>query len=211
MGEAQGPRSGPAGNPLRATGNWRPTDDLGDSGLVMALARGEVGALAEVYHQHGASVYGVAARLCCPAQAEEVNRMVFLSLWRSPADFDPGGGSLRCFLVAEAHHRAVDVLRADTSRLTPEASTSAHDLEQKVLAGQSKTAVRGLLLGLSKTERQAIILAHFGGYTRGQVATLLSLPSQTVNAAILTGMGRIRANMLDGRQRRPERESGPPG
>jgi RNA polymerase sigma-70 factor, ECF subfamily len=210
MREAKGRDCDPAGHWLRATGSGQAGRDLSDIALVTALARNQVGALAEVYRQHGAAAYGVAGRLCGPVQAEEVTRQVFLSLWRSPGDFDPGGGSLRSFLITAAHQGAVELLRADTSGLARETTTSADELEQQVLAKDASGALGSLLSGLPKAERQAIILAYFGGYNRREVATLLRLPAQTANACIRTGVARLRAILTDERQR-PARDSGRPG
>jgi RNA polymerase sigma-70 factor (ECF subfamily) len=177
--------------------------ELSDAGLVVAVARGRADALAEAYRRHGPAVYGLAGWLCGPGQAEEVTRAVFVSLWHSPGKFGPGTGCLRSLLVAEAHRRAVDLLRADTARRASEAATPADDLEQKILANGANDAIGNLLAGLSRTERQAIILAYFGGYTRRQVASLVRRPAQTVNADIRSGLSRLHANLTADGQRPP--------
>jgi RNA polymerase sigma-70 factor (ECF subfamily) len=177
-----------AGNSRDEACDGRAMAELSDAGLVVAVARGRADALAEAYRRHGPAVYGLAGWLCGPGQAEEVTRAVFVSLWHSPGKFGPGTGCFRSLLVAEAHRRAVALLRADTARRASEAAMPADDLEQEILANGANDAIGNLLAGLSRTERQAIILAYFGGYTRRQEASLLRRPAQTVNADIRSGL-----------------------
>jgi RNA polymerase sigma factor (sigma-70 family) len=193
---AEGPVPGSrAGSPGRAAGDGRAIGELSDADIVMALARGQAAALAEAYRRHGLSVYGVITRLCGPGQAEEMTGEVFLSLWHSPGKFGPGTGSLRPLLMAEAHRKAVEFLRADTTRRAREAAMPAEDLEQEVLANAANDAIRSLLAEFPRTERQAIILTYFGGYTRRQVASMVRRPAETVNTDLCNGISRLRAKL----------------
>src|ERR1700736_2012053 len=116
-----------------------PLQDASDPALVVAISRWRQDALAEAYRRHAGAVYGLARRvLGDPAIAEEVVQEVFLRLWNMPDKFDPGRGSLRSFLLAQAHGRAVDLLRSDTSRRQREerdarqTAESGYDIEHEV-------------------------------------------------------------------------------
>lgn len=185
-------------------GSGQAGGDLSDARLVMAVAGGYVNALAVAYARYGASVNGMAGQLCGPRQAGEVTQAVFLSLWCSPGNFRLSAtGSLRALLLAETHRRAVDLLRADTARIAWEARMPPEILELVILARTANGAVRQLLAGLSRTERQAVTLTYFGGYTRQQAAALLRLPEQAVNASLRTAMARLHAS-TDGLMARAE-------
>src|SRR5262245_5722055 len=91
--------------------------DMSDAALVVAVGRWREDALAELYRRHGGAVFALARRvLQDPTDAEEVVQEVFLRLWNAPERFDPERGSLRSFLLAQAHGRSVDLIRSDTSR-----------------------------------------------------------------------------------------------
>ena len=109
--------SGKAGGSEQGPMTPRDLTDVGDAALVFAVARYEQAALAEVFRRHGGAVHGLARRLLGDdAPAEEVVQEVFLRLWRQPERFDPDRGSLRSFLLAQAHGRAVDLIRSEEAR-----------------------------------------------------------------------------------------------
>ncbi len=83
-----------------------------DAQLQRRLARGEETALGELYDQLSPLVHGLAGRILADqAAAEQLTREVFAHLWTHPEAFDPGQGSLRSWLGALTHRRAVDRLR----------------------------------------------------------------------------------------------------
>src|ERR1700680_5330908 len=95
----------------------RHIDQVSDAQLVTSIARYSEVSLAEVYRRHGGAVFGLAKRVLNNAsEAEDVTQEVFLRLWNQPDRFDPARGSLRSFLLAQAHGRAVDAVRSSSSR-----------------------------------------------------------------------------------------------
>jgi RNA polymerase sigma-70 factor (ECF subfamily) len=168
------------------------------------LARGIVDrdeqALAETYRRHGAACFGLARRVLFDrALAEEVVQELFVRLWNRPERYEPGRGSLRSFLIAQAHGRSVDLLRAETARRRREEREARQrfaepmDLEREVVNITEAEAVRDALASLPDGERVAIELAYFGGHTYREVATLLNEPEGTVKSRIRAGMLRLRA------------------
>jgi RNA polymerase sigma-70 factor (ECF subfamily) len=85
------------------------TDDVG---LVIAIARYNGDAFAEAYRRHAGAVFALAHRMLWErATAEEMVQEIFLRLWEQPERFDQARGSLRSFLLMDAHARCVDRLR----------------------------------------------------------------------------------------------------
>ena len=175
-----------------------------DVGLVIAIARYNGDAFAEAYRRHAGAVFGLAQRLLWErALAEEMVQEIFLRLWEHPDRFDQSRGSLRSFLLMDAHARCVDRIRSDSRRKEREERSAraelvadydldleAHDLE---IADQ----VRDALTTLSDVERRAIELAYFGGHTYREVARILEQPEGTIKSRIRTGLTRLRAQLVD--------------
>src|SRR5690349_24447411 len=105
--------------PAPNSGSMR-QDDLtlsSDAQLVVAIGRWRQDALAEAYRRHAGAVFALAGRVLGDRTlAEEVVQEVFLRLWDAPDRFDPERGSLRTYLLAMCHGRAVDIVRSEQSR-----------------------------------------------------------------------------------------------
>ncbi len=179
-------------------------DELSDAQLVTSIARYSEVALAEVYRRHGGAVYGLAKRvLHNPAEAEDVTQEVFLRLWNQPDRFDAARGSLRSFLLAQAHGRAVDAVRSSSSRRLREArdavrtAEAGYDLQHEVWDLAVADQVTRAIGKLPEEERRAIELAYFDGHTYREVAQLLDQPEGTVKSRIRNGMRRMRAVLTD--------------
>jgi RNA polymerase sigma-70 factor (ECF subfamily) len=178
--------------------------DTSDGALVVAIGRWREDALAEAYRRHAGAVFGLARRVVNDtALAEEVVQEVFLRLWNTPERFDPDRGSLRSFLLAQTHGRAVDLLRADSSRRrreereARETAEAGYDIDHQVWDLAIAEHVKDALSVLSDDERRAIELAYFGGHTYREVAAVLGTPEGTVKSRIRTGLRRMREGLAE--------------
>ncbi|HEX9546542.1 MAG TPA: sigma-70 family RNA polymerase sigma factor [Acidimicrobiales bacterium] len=172
--------------------------DASDAALVVVIARWQEAGLAEVYRRHAGAVYALARRvLNDTGAAEEVVQEVFLRLWNQPERFDPDRGSLRSFLLAQTHGRAVDLLRSDVSRRRREdreaalAAESGYDIDNEVWDMAVADQVKRAVSALPDEERSAIELAYFGGHTYRQAAAVLGAPEGTVKTRIRSGLRRM--------------------
>jgi RNA polymerase sigma-70 factor (ECF subfamily) len=180
-----------------------PLSDASDASLVMAIARWRQDALAEAYRRHAGAVFALSRRVTADAAlSEEVVQEVFLRLWNAPDKFDPDRGSLRSFLLAQAHGRAVDMLRSEGARRRREenearaAAEAGYDVDREVWDLALSEHVREVVDGLPEDERRAIELAYFGGHSYRRVAELLDQPEGTVKSRIRSGLRRMREGLV---------------
>jgi RNA polymerase sigma-70 factor (ECF subfamily) len=178
--------------------------DASDAALVVAIGRWSEDALGEVYRRHGGAAYALARRLLNDKElAEEILQEVFLRLWNTPERFDSERGSLRSYLLAQTHGRAVDLLRSETARRrreereARESTNFGDDIEREVIDLTVSEKVKEVVAGLPIDERQAIELAYFGGHTYRQVAVMLEAPEGTVKSRIRSGLRRLRKDLAD--------------
>jgi RNA polymerase sigma-70 factor (ECF subfamily) len=182
-------------------------DDLtlaSDAQLVVGIARWRQDALAEAYRRHAGAVFALASRVLGSRNlAEEVVQEIFLRLWNDADRFDPDRGTLRSWLLAQTHGRAVDLLRSETARKGREErehrvrAESGYDLEREVWDLSVADQVRTALEALPVEERRAIELAYFRGLTYREVATELDQPEGTVKSRIRAGLKRLRSGLAD--------------
>ncbi len=163
------------------------------------LVAGDAGALAEAYDQLAAFVHGLAVKVTCDLQAgEEITQDVFLDLWERPELFDPSRGTLRAYLGAITHGRSVDRVRRDEARRRRE----THDANTVTVppdVGEMATSlvvaerVRAAVDELPHEQREALMLAYFGGKTYRQVAEAIGIPEGTAKSRLRLALRKVAA------------------
>ncbi len=160
--------------------------------------------MAEVYKRHADASRALARRLARePALAEEVVQEVFIRLWRHADRYEPSRGSLRSYLLAHTHGRALDVVRSESSRRRREEREAqmrrepGYDLEREVMDRSAAGQIRAALAKLPEAERAAVELAYFGGHPYRVVAEMLGEPEGTVKSRIRSGLSRLRVAMRE--------------
>ncbi|HEY0521146.1 MAG TPA: sigma-70 family RNA polymerase sigma factor [Ilumatobacteraceae bacterium] len=176
-----------------------------DASLLKRIEVGDDRALQMVYERYSPLVYGLARRVTAStAHAEEITQEVFVYLWQNPDRFDPERGTLRAFLGALAHRRAVDEVRRNARRAAREhrvgedvSAPDAADIGNDVERTQTAERVRAAVSSLPEQQREAVLLAYFGGCTFRQVAEKLGIPEGTAKSRLRLGLGKL-ALLLDG-------------
>ena len=181
-----------------------------DRQVLARVANGELNALEALYDRYRAMAYSIALRVTGDASlAEDVLQDAFLGAWRHAGRYAEGRGSVKTWLLAIVHHRAVDAVRRrrptnalpETEDVTPAALT-APDLWGEVAADLDADTVRAALDVLPEVQREAIELAYFGGLTQQEIATRTGAPLGTVK-------GRMRLALLAMRRHLLEQGAGP--
>ena len=183
-----------------------PYGGLRDGQLVELVAQQDAGALEALYDRYGRAAYSLARRILTEETlAQDVVQEVFLSLWRDARRFDAGRGTVATYLLSMTHHRAVDVVRREENlrrwRTSDEGLELAPDpkarVEDEVEASERRAEVRAALKDLPDPQRQALLLAYFGGYTQREVSALVGVPLGTVKSRMAAGMRKMREALSD--------------
>lgn len=171
-----------------------------DGALAAAITRRDEAAMAEAIRRHHGPVLAFARRLVGDrGRAEEISQEVFLRLWDRSSRFDEQRGSMRAFLLAITHGRALDVIRSDSARRAREKRDAIRTappeagVEAEVVAQTVAEAVHHALAQLPDNERRAVELAYFGGHSYRTVAEMLNEPEGTIKGRIRSGLGRLRS------------------
>lgn len=168
--------------------------------LLSDVARGDDSAFAVLYDTLGRGVFGTCLGvLRDPDHAAEVAQEVWVEVWRTAARFDAGRGSARTWTLTLAHRRAVDRVRAvqaqrdrDQRVLDGSAEREFDVVADEVESALEQVRVRDCLGTLTPTQKQAVVLAYYGGRTYREVADELAAPLPTVKTRIRDGLLRLR-------------------
>jgi RNA polymerase sigma factor (sigma-70 family) len=179
---------------------------LRDGELVELVAQKDAGALEALYERYGRPAYSLARRILTEETlAQDVVQEVFLSLWRDARRFDAGRGTVATYLLSMTHHRAVDVVRREENLRRWRTSDEGLELEadpkvrveDEMLTSERRAEVRSVLQELPAAQREALLLAYFGGYTQREVAALVGVPLGTVKTRMAAGMRKMKAALRD--------------
>jgi len=161
-------------------------------------------AFANAYRDHAARVRASAMRVLKDSgRAEDVAQEVFERLWRDPERYDPRRGDLGPYLQLVARSRALDAWRAEGAaaraadrlgaltirdhaaeeELRPDAAAERRDMARRLLE-----AVRRL----PASQREAILLAHWGGMSSSEIAERMGVPLGTAKSRLRLAHEKLR-------------------
>jgi len=148
-------------------------EEPGDDALIAGIGDRRQEAMAEAYRRHGGAVWAIVRRVS-PAAAEDVCAGVFADLWDRPDRYDPTRGSLRAWLVAEGHARAVALAR---SAGAPRSRSSIDPVAVEQLPAP---------------ERDALRLTYLEGRSCREAAGRMGIAEDEVKRLVRQGLGDLR-------------------
>jgi RNA polymerase sigma factor (sigma-70 family) len=181
-------------------------EDLDDAALLSRVAVEDSDALAALYQRHGTACYRLARHVTASDDlAQDAVQEAFIGMWKSPASYHAGRGSVRTWLLGLTHHKAVDSVRRETAQQRRQNAHAAQQaLDPPSLTADPAAAawdsirgaeVRAALTELPEAQKQALALAYFGGYTQSQIADLTGVPLGTVKTRTFSAMRRLRVRL----------------
>ena len=176
-----------------------PTDDA-DRAVLALVTAGQLDALQELYDRYRVMAYSIALRITSDASlAEDVVQDAFLGVWRNASRYVEGRGSVKTWVLAIVHHRAVDAVRRrrPTTELPerediPPPQLTVPDIWPDVAADLDRAEIAAALATLSPAQREAIELAYWGGLTQQEIAERTGAPLGTVKSRVRLGLLALR-------------------
>jgi len=180
-----------------------PLDDA-DRDVLERVAAGQLDALETLYDRYRTMAYSIALRITADASlAEDVVQDAFLGAWRNAARYAESRASVKTWLLAIVHHRAVDAVRRRRPTVdlperedAPPPQLTLPDLWSEVAGRLDAEAVQGALKALSDVQREAIELAYFGGLTQQEIAVRTNAPLGTVKSRMRLGLLAMRRALI---------------
>ena len=181
-----------------------PTDDA-DRAVLALVNAGQLDALQELYDRYRVMAYSIALRITSDASlAEDVVQDAFLGVWRNASRYVEGRGSVKTWVLAIVHHRAVDAVRRrrPTTELPerediPPPQLTVPDIWPDVAAELDRAEIAAALATLSPAQREAIELAYWGGLTQQEIAERTGAPLGTVKSRVRLGLLALRRALTD--------------
>ena len=164
-------------------------------------------AFSRMYDDHARSVYGAALRILNDsARAQDVVQDVFLRVWRNPSRFDARRGELGSYLRLMARSRALDVYREGQAAGRARDKMQVVATTEEIVRGDDRpsaivereedgSVLRAALKRLPDNQREALVLAYWGGMTADEIAQKSGVPLGTAKSRIRLGMAKLRAEV----------------
>ena len=184
--------------------------DQQDSDLMKRVARRDGDALAELYDQHAARVFGLCLRILNePQLAEDVLQEVFVRVWERADSFKRTRGSFTAWLMGITRNTCIDQLRrlrarpqaaeigADEEAFPFEEALAdlAADVPEAAVANERAALIRRAVTALSREQRLVIELSYFRGFTRREIAKKLQWPEGTVHTRARLALQNLRQQL----------------
>ncbi len=179
-----------------------------DEELISLIAQLQQEALAQLYERYQRVVFSLALAIVNdPATAEEITLDVFVRIWQKAATYRADQAKVSTWLTHIARNHAIDVLRHRMARLDhralpwdeihSEGKSFQEDPQESVELSLRRKRVHAALAQLPADQREAMLLAYFGGYTQRQIAEALKQPLGTIKTRLRLAMQKLRASLQD--------------
>ena len=176
---------------------------LDEQALLAEISHGTELAMEEFYLRYYKLAYALAYRILHDnTLAEDIIQDAFLSVWRKAASYQEQQGSVRSWLLAIVHHRAIDRVRAASHRDAQWTSLQADNQQdlptetpevwEEAWHNERDALVRNVLAQLPAEQRQVIELGYFAGYTHSEIAERWHIPLGTVKGRMRLGLQKMK-------------------
>lgn len=179
-----------------------------DVKLISLIAQSQTKALDQLYERYNRPVFSLALLIVGDrATAEEITLDVFMRVWQKADSYRAEQAKVSTWLTHITRNHAIDVLRRRAVRpdhsalswdeLTFQVSSLGPDPGELAEYSFRQARVRAAIAKLPDDQRQALLLAYFGGYTQTQIAEVLKQPLGTIKTRLRLAVQKLRDFLRD--------------
>lgn len=178
-----------------------------DERLIRLITESQEEALAQLYERYNRLVFSLAFTIVNDrATAEEITLDVFMRVWQKAGTYRADQAKVSTWLTHITRHHAIDVLRrravrADQYAVQWEegiyAESPQQDPQESAELSMRRERVQAALAQLPPDQKQAILLAYFGGLTQSQIAETLKQPLGTIKTRVRLAMQKLHDFLRD--------------
>lgn len=183
-------------------------DKYPDETLIRLIAQSHEQALAQLYDRYHRLIFSLALGIVNDRDtAEEITLDVFMRVWQKADTYRADQAKVSTWLTHIARHHAIDILRRRAVRLDQSAihwedifshvESSQPDPQESAELSLRRERIHAALAQLPADQKQALMLAYFGGYTQSQIAELLAQPLGTIKTRLRLAMQKVREFLRD--------------
>jgi RNA polymerase sigma-70 factor (ECF subfamily) len=178
-----------------------------DQRLIRLITELREEALAQLYDRYNRLVFSLALGIVNDrATAEEITLDVFMRVWQKAGTYRADQAKVSTWLTHITRHHAIDVLRRRSVRSDQYAvqweeiihdDSPQHDPQESAELSGRRERVYAALAQLPPDQKQAILLAYFGGLTQSQIAETLKQPLGTIKTRVRLALQKLHDFLRD--------------
>jgi RNA polymerase sigma-70 factor, ECF subfamily len=174
-----------------------------DETLIRLIAQSQEQALVQLYDRYQRLIFSLALAIVDDSgTAEEITLDVFMHVWQKAGTYRAEQARVSTWLTYIARHHAIDVLRRRAAKgdrfaihweeSISHVESSGPDPEESAELSLRREHIYAALAKLPPEQKQALVLAYFGGYTQSQIAELLAQPLGTIKTRLRLALLKMR-------------------
>ncbi len=171
--------------------------------LLHQIKQGEAAAFEQFYERYAKLVYSIAVKMVGDRmEAEDLCHDVFLEVYRTAGQYDPGRGSVEAWLAVKTRSRCLDRLRRkkgerlDTSVEEAAYCQTAAATEETVLTKWERETLRNVMQSIPEAQRQAMYGMYFQSLSHRELSEQMARPLGTVKSLIRYGLLNVKKQLI---------------
>jgi RNA polymerase sigma-70 factor (ECF subfamily) len=176
------------------------SEEDADVKLLERIARGDGGAVGELYDRYGSTLFPIAIRIVRDrTEAEDVLHDAFVAVSERAKQYTVERGSVVAWLVTLVRNLSIDRMRRRERRgaltrdvLTYEPPASERDPERLMSEATERAKIRAALASLPEAQRQTLEVAFFEGMSYPEIAARENVPLGTIKSRAARALAALR-------------------